>query len=260
MPVLAYNPNPPPLTQEELDAYAAEQEAMGGYVPAGGYVAEPIPEPAPAYAPVEPGMYDDPYEGPGIAATSTAHLYPPPQSREPLPPPPVEPGMYTPGYVGPGQYASGGRYGPEVYAKSQPPPVEPGMYDPPYASEGQVLIPPPERTVEPGMYSDAPLRYTSTGEAYGAMARSATPAPPRPAVTVAPTSGEEGYLWQQGDPAYVARPRLEGTRTHPVLRRDLATPIADRIIGLFGGGGMKSSQEMPLPPGTRRRVRNRGNH
>jgi hypothetical protein len=253
MPVLLSNPSPPPLTQEELDAYAAEQEAMGGYVPAGGYVAEPVPEPAPTYAPVEPGMYEDPYQGPGISATSTAHLYPPPVSREPLPPPAVEPGMYTPGYVGPGQYASGGRYGPEVAAKSAFPPIEPGMYEEPYSSGGTVLREPP-----PPQVRTSP--YQSTGEVYATLANSATPAPRQNLAALGETSGEAGYRYQQGDPAYVLRPNMEGTKMRPVLRRDLAVPIADRLAGLFGGGQRRSSQETPLPPGTRRRARNRGNH
>ena len=41
MPTYGYTANPRLLTQEELDALAAEQLAMGGSVPAGGYTAEP---------------------------------------------------------------------------------------------------------------------------------------------------------------------------------------------------------------------------
>jgi hypothetical protein len=45
MPTFAYTPTPPPLTQDELDALAAQQRAMGGSAPSGGYVAPPPPPP-----------------------------------------------------------------------------------------------------------------------------------------------------------------------------------------------------------------------
>jgi hypothetical protein len=95
MPVLAYNPEPAPLTQEELDALAAEQEAMGGYVPAGGYVAEPVPEPvAAAPAPAEGGVLvgaeavPEPAMGGGYYASGQTST---PYAPEPVPEPTVAP-------------------------------------------------------------------------------------------------------------------------------------------------------------------------
>ena len=56
MPTYSYTPTPAPLTQEELDALAAQQQAMGGAVPAGGYQsAAAVPEPlVPAGTPAPP--------------------------------------------------------------------------------------------------------------------------------------------------------------------------------------------------------------
>ncbi len=277
------------------------------------------------YAPVEPGMYEAPYEEPGqYAAPATA----PSEDSS------VEPGMYDPAYAGPGLYAESEPLPPLAPVESAPPATEPGMYESRYQRPGQavpgwVSEPMP---VEPGMYEpiyrqpgqyaprsastyyggdEWPIPYTgyddpaNIGGTMGAGPRSdmvqvidpttgesvyrqvpslgtarlvneGTPlpdtiapeqtsregwlsamagggsAPETSLAALGPTALELGYRYQQGDPGVVSRPRLAGETQMPVRRSDLSRPLRDRLAGLFGGGEIMSSQETPLPPGSRR--------
>lgn len=262
------------------------------YVASGQYAApQAVPEPAPTqqYAPVEPGMYSDMYLGPGAATD------PPPSGGgySGAESGAIEPGMYDPPYHGPGQYApqydplepgiyeeryrQPGQYAPQsastYYGGSVWPPYNTGAAQP--GASGRPLSgvftshpstgAPPERrfipsggtVIQPGasVYPVTPPMpgATSRGDVYGAMSGRAGSAPPHPAITLGPTPPELYYRMLQHDPGVVAT-----SRGKLIERRDLAAPVADDLKGLFGGGEQRSSQPMPLPPGTTtpRKLRN----
>lgn len=241
----------------------------------GGTKPKPYVPPEGTYAPVEPGMYEENYSGPGTYA-------------DPPPLPPVEsgyvePGMYSPPYKEPGQST---RY---------QAPVEPGMYEPNYVQPGYYATRPastyyggPDKrplftgverfytndmrygegtrgdmvqVIDP---STGDMKYravatggtvyregarlpdninpatTSRGELLGQMAGGGT-ASPRSQATLGPTSGELGYKMQQGDPNVV--PNQKG---RPILMDDVMKQVdkqrainsaayARPLGGLFGG-------------------------
>jgi hypothetical protein len=249
MPAYGYNPNPPPLTQEELDAYAAQQEAMGGAVPAGGY----------DYVPVEPQYtYPEP-------TTDAAQGY----SDVPSAPPP-EPGMYERGYERPGQYAP-----------PEPPPVQPGMYEPHYVQPGYYATrpastyyggpswPTPFTGVErftpsmvPGpLKSSVQVTTPSTGEmTYRRIPSGGTEIPTPSPTAPLDYAMEQPLIQRRGDLLGVWNQQLQESngqnlmfQSAPPIRtstltRDPRQPTLDRLAGLFGGGQQRGSRPMPLPP------------
>jgi hypothetical protein len=271
----------PELTDEELAAAASPPEQAGTYYPPPQTAAPPVPEKT--YAPVEPGMYSEPYPGPGSATETT-------------PTPPwdwksgtVEPGMYAPIYREPGQLA-------RTYE-----PLEPGIYNETYIQPGGVTprsastyyggpvwppyntgvahpsasgkpragvftsypatgAPPTRRQIPSGgtqlpgypmgpeVPSEPPMPgAASIGDIYGAMSGGQGSASPRAPVTLGTPATESYYRMLSHDPGVVAT-----SRGKLISRRDLAPPVADSLKGLFGGGEQRSSQPMPLPPRPRR--------
>jgi hypothetical protein len=109
-----------PLTPEEEEAI--RQEALAAQQ---------------SYAPVEPGMYSDPYVEAGQGLPQTQVATPPP---DPAPEPYGQPGHYEPPYTGPGH--GGASLGSMVSGK----PVEPGMYEPTYDTPGEYAPKAPSAT------------------------------------------------------------------------------------------------------------------
>jgi hypothetical protein len=218
-----------------------------------------------SYAPVEPGMYEEPYVEPGQYA-NTVDPYPPTPQPEPLPssnllspgyvPREQGPGMYEPQYRGPGVQ--------ETLPPYQPPPVwppvtEPGMYEGHWERPGQQVSDP--APVEPGMYEPhyhqpgyyAP-RSASTyyggqlwPQPYTAVERFSTGGTgtwtlgPNAAgvMTYHPQTGEkEGRLMGNGEGTFI--------QPTPEFMSDAAqkTDAASRgeILGAMAGGGVAPEQ------------------
>jgi hypothetical protein len=270
-----------PLTPDEEEAIRQEALAAQTYAPApvaapvepgmyaptytgpGQYAAEappldPIkPVTAPPTGPpaVEPGMYEQTYQRPGQA-----------MPKETV----TEPGMYEPNYRQPGHYAPrpastyyGGQLWPTPYTGMDKPSnlgtITPGKRPDlveVITDEGSSfrMVPDPDATYitpETDLPDTIDPTTSSWGEVLEAMAGGGN-APEHGLASVGPTAPELNYRYQQGDPGVVSRPRLTGDTTMPVRRSDLADPILDQLAGLFGGGQRRSSQVMPLPPGSRR--------
>jgi hypothetical protein len=173
MPTYRYTPNPPPLTQEELDALEAEQAAMqqsvpepgmgGGYDASGQTSTASLPEPAP-YA-----SSGDPHTSSGSAKYGPAGVdsynngYPVTAGTQPMG---YVPGASAPTWppMGDGYYASAGtstNFGPEpppppepsasgYYGGADPsaPPLQPGQWHQSlqYPARGAALPTPPQET------------------------------------------------------------------------------------------------------------------
>jgi hypothetical protein len=245
----------------------SEPKGSGSYFP-------PPASPAP---PIEPGMYSDPYTGPGQYAEPT-HMQMPEEYGErgpgqyeppyhgpgqwaPPPPQPLEPGIYEERYRQPGQYApqpASTYYGGQVWPPYNTGAAQPSAAGKPLAgvftshpasgapterrfipSGGTELLPGQERFTDPAPMPGA----MSRGDVLGAMSGGQGSAPPVHPITLGSTPLEMYYRMLQRDPGVVPT-----NRGKLIERRDLAPPVVDSLAGLFGGGERKSSQPMPLPP------------
>jgi hypothetical protein len=156
--------------------------------------------------------------------------------------------MYEPHYAQPGYYAPrpastyyGGEVWPPMYSGTERPT---GVYQPGKRRDVVEVVGGESRMVGE---VPPPPGNTSRGQIFASMAGLDDVARPAPSVTLGPTSSELGYRYQQGDPGVTT------TRDGDLVERTaLAPPVMDRLAGLFGSQGRKSSQPMPLPPGSRR--------
>jgi hypothetical protein len=184
-----------------------------------------------SYAPVEPGMYSDPYVAPGQGLPQTQVTPPPP---DPAPEPYGQPGHYAPPYTGPGHGSAS--LGSMVSGQ----PVEPGMYEPTYDTPGEYAPKAPSAT-----YGGAVWPPYWAGADHPTM----SVAPRDDMVTVInPSTGERTYRPVESGGEVVRASEganLGGVTTPEITDRGILLGMMERQR--TGALGWKAAPPTPIP-------------